>query len=70
VERAGVDRVHDLHAIGTAGLSVNRLFLIEGDPGTGKTTLALRFLLERSERLEGGTVARGGGASAQRAEPR
>ncbi|MGA9773446.1 MAG: ATPase domain-containing protein [Blastocatellia bacterium] len=28
------------------GLPRNRLYLLEGDPGTGKTTLALQFLLE------------------------
>jgi circadian clock protein KaiC len=28
------------------GLARDRLFLIEGEPGTGKTTLALQFLLE------------------------
>jgi circadian clock protein KaiC len=28
------------------GFPANRLYLIEGDPGTGKTTLALQFLLE------------------------
>ncbi|HEX8474163.1 MAG TPA: ATPase domain-containing protein [Pyrinomonadaceae bacterium] len=28
------------------GFPANRLYLIEGDPGTGKTTLALKFLLE------------------------
>jgi circadian clock protein KaiC len=28
------------------GFPSNRLYLIEGDPGTGKTTLALKFLLE------------------------
>jgi circadian clock protein KaiC len=28
------------------GLPANHLYLIEGDPGTGKTTLALQFLLE------------------------
>jgi circadian clock protein KaiC len=27
------------------GLPANRLYLLEGDPGTGKTTLALQFLL-------------------------
>lgn len=28
------------------GFSANRIYLIEGDPGSGKTTLALQFLLE------------------------
>ena len=28
------------------GLPRDRLYLIEGNPGTGKTTLALQFLLE------------------------
>lgn len=28
------------------GLVINRLYLVEGTPGTGKTTLALQFLLE------------------------
>jgi circadian clock protein KaiC len=28
------------------GLAPNRLYLIEGEPGTGKTTLAMQFLLE------------------------
>lgn len=28
------------------GFPANRLYLVEGDPGTGKTTLALNFLLE------------------------
>jgi circadian clock protein KaiC len=28
------------------GLVTNRMYLIEGNPGTGKTTLALRYLLE------------------------
>src|SRR5688500_17758046 len=27
------------------GFAPNRLYLIEGDPGSGKTTLALQFLL-------------------------
>src|SRR4051812_24045489 len=37
---AGLDELLD------GGLPAYRLHLIEGDPGTGKTTLALQFLLE------------------------
>ena len=36
------------------GLPANRLHLIEGDPGTGKTTLALQFLIEGRARGERG----------------
>jgi circadian clock protein KaiC len=35
------------------GLTANRMYLIEGAPGTGKTTLALQFLLEGRNRGEG-----------------
>jgi circadian clock protein KaiC len=34
------------------GLPRNRLYLIEGDPGTGKTTLALQYLLAGAARSE------------------
>ena len=34
------------------GLVTNRMYLIEGNPGTGKTTLALQFLLEGVARGE------------------
>jgi circadian clock protein KaiC len=34
------------------GLPADRLYLLEGDPGTGKTTLALQFLLEGVRRSE------------------
>lgn len=34
------------------GLTPNRMYLVEGFPGTGKTTLALQFLLEGRDRGE------------------
>ena len=34
------------------GFPAHRLHLVEGDPGTGKTTLALQFLLEGRSRGE------------------
>jgi len=43
---AGLD--HVLHG----GLTTNRLYVIEGDPGAGKTTLGLQFLLEGVRRGE------------------
>jgi len=45
---AGLDQL--LHG----GLPRNRMHLIEGEPGTGKTTLALQFLLEGRRLGEGG----------------
>ncbi len=38
--------VGGLDQILQGGLPENHLYLVEGDPGTGKTTLALQFLLE------------------------
>lgn len=47
---AGGDRaltgIAGLDAVLAGGLPRNRLYLVEGTPGTGKTTLALQFLLE------------------------
>jgi circadian clock protein KaiC len=39
------------HILG-GGLDANRMYLYEGRPGTGKTTLALQFLLEGARRGE------------------
>ena len=41
--KTGIEGLDDLL---NGGLVNNRLYLIEGDPGTGKTTLALQFLME------------------------
>lgn len=41
------------HILG-GGFTPNRIYLIEGDPGSGKTTLALQFLLEGRRAGEGG----------------
>jgi circadian clock protein KaiC len=39
------------------GLPRHRMYLIEGDPGAGKTTLAMQFLLEGVRRGEAGVYA-------------
>ena len=44
----GLDEVLD------GGLPPNRLYLLTGEPGTGKTTLALQFLLAGAARGERG----------------
>jgi circadian clock protein KaiC len=41
-----------LDQILTGGLTSDRLYLVEGEPGTGKTTLALQFLNEGVQRGE------------------
>ena len=46
--------VEGLDEILGGGLTRNRVYLLEGTPGTGKTTFALRFLIEGSRRGERG----------------
>jgi len=38
------------------GLTRNRLYVVEGVPGSGKTTLALRFLTEGAQTGRAGAV--------------
>jgi circadian clock protein KaiC len=45
---AGLDDILD------GGLARNRLYLLEGSPGTGKTTIALQYLLEGAKLGEAG----------------
>lgn len=51
VERASTG-IPGLDDILTGGLPVNRLYLVRGNPGVGKTTLALQFLNEGVRRNE------------------
>jgi circadian clock protein KaiC len=44
--------IEGLNDILCGGLPCNRIYLIQGDPGVGKTTLALQFLLEGARRGE------------------
>ena len=44
--------VEGLDDILRGGLTANRLYLVEGNPGSGKTTLALQFLLQGVRRGE------------------
>ena len=41
-----------LDSILAGGLTRDRLYLLEGEPGTGKTTMALQFLVEGARRGE------------------
>src|SRR6476659_11266065 len=47
--KTGID---GLDHILSGGLTPDRLYLIEGNPGSGKTTLALQFLLDGVRRGE------------------
>jgi circadian clock protein KaiC len=46
--------IADLDDILGGGLTENRVYLVEGTPGSGKTTIALQFLLEGRKRGERG----------------
>jgi circadian clock protein KaiC len=46
--------VEGLDTVLVGGLSVGNVFLLEGNPGTGKTTIALSFLMEGSRQGERG----------------
>jgi len=46
--------VPGLDAVLNGGLPARRLYLIQGDPGVGKTTLAMQFLLEGARQGEPG----------------
>lgn len=47
--KLGIPGLDDILA---GGLTPNRLYLVDGDPGSGKTTVALHFLLEGAKRGE------------------
>jgi circadian clock protein KaiC len=47
-----ISAIEGLDHVLRGGFPVDRLYLVEGDPGTGKTTLALQFLLEGVRRGE------------------
>ena len=47
----GVEGLDDILG---GGVTANRLYLVEGTPGTGKTTFSLQFLLEGARRGEPG----------------
>ena len=47
----GIDGLDDILV---GGFRRGRVYLLEGTPGTGKTTIAMQFLIEGAERGEGG----------------
>src|SRR6201996_6694072 len=48
---SGIEGIDDILG---GGLTPRRMYLVEGEPGTGKTTLALQFLLKGAEEGQGG----------------
>src|SRR5690349_7862450 len=55
-ERAATG-IEGLDYILGGGFPIHRMYLVEGDPGAGKTTMALQFLLEGAKRGEAGVYA-------------
>jgi circadian clock protein KaiC len=51
-ERRATTGIPGLDDVLGGGLPPNRLYLVQGDPGVGKTTVALQFLLEGARRGE------------------
>jgi circadian clock protein KaiC len=55
--RRATTGIEGLDYILGGGFPINRMYLLEGDPGAGKTTLALQFLLEGARHGEPGVYA-------------
>ena len=51
---ASATGIEGLDEVLGGGFTSHRLYLVEGDPGAGKTTLALRYLLEGASHGEKG----------------
>jgi circadian clock protein KaiC len=54
IEERAATGVTGMDAILGGGLPMNHIYLLDGEPGTGKTTLALQFLLEGAKLGERG----------------
>ena len=45
-QKRNLTGIHGLDLVLNGGFPQNRLYLMQGEPGTGKTTIAFQFLLE------------------------